>query len=76
LCAKRVFDIERLSSLSWSVSFHVHHYSSAVEVKSTGVPVKGNHVEGLCQLSLERATAVEDEWVACLIQDRVIAKVL
>jgi hypothetical protein len=50
--------------------------SSSVEVKSTGVPVKGNHVEGLCQLSLERATAVEDEWVACLIQDRVIAKVL
>jgi hypothetical protein len=38
--------------------------------------VKGNHVEGLCQLSLERATAVEDKWVACLIQDRVIAKVL
>jgi hypothetical protein len=38
--------------------------------------VKGNHVEGLCQLSLERATAEEDEWVAWLIQDRVIAKVL
>jgi hypothetical protein len=38
--------------------------------------VKGNHVEGLCQLSLERATAVEDEWVTSLIQDRVIAKVL
>jgi hypothetical protein len=38
--------------------------------------VKGNHIEGLCQLSLEMATAVEDEWVACLIQDHVIAKVL
>jgi hypothetical protein len=30
-----------------------------VEVKSTGVPVKENHVEGLCQLSLERAAEVE-----------------
>jgi hypothetical protein len=38
--------------------------------------VKGNHVEGLYQLFLERATAVEDEWVTYLIQDRVIAKVL
>jgi hypothetical protein len=38
--------------------------------------MKGDHVEGLFQLSLERATAVKDEWVACLIQDRVIAKVL
>jgi hypothetical protein len=38
--------------------------------------VKGNHVEGLCQLSLERATAIEGKWVACLIQDCVIAKVL
>jgi hypothetical protein len=38
--------------------------------------VKGDHVEGLFQLSLERATAVEDEWVTCLIRDRVIAKVL
>jgi hypothetical protein len=47
-----------------------------VEVKPIGVLVKGDHIEGLFQLSLERATAVEDEWVACLIQDRVIAKVL
>jgi hypothetical protein len=47
-----------------------------VEVKSIGVPVKGDHVEGLFQLSLGRAIAVEDEWVACLMQDRVIAKVL
>jgi hypothetical protein len=38
-----------------------------VEVKSTGVPVKGNHVEGLCQLSLEKAAEVEGKWVACLI---------
>jgi hypothetical protein len=49
---------------------------SFVEVKPIEVPVKGDHVEGLFQLSLEMATAVEDEWVACLIQDRVIAKVL
>ena len=47
-----------------------------VEVKSIGVSVKRDHVEGLFQLSLERATAVEDEWVACLIQYCVIAKVL
>jgi hypothetical protein len=40
-------------------------------VKSTEVPMKGNHVEGLCQLSLERATAVEGKWVACLIQECV-----
>jgi hypothetical protein len=33
--------------------------------------VKGNHVEGLCQLSLKRATAVEGKWVACLIQECV-----
>jgi hypothetical protein len=38
--------------------------------------VKGDHIERLFQLSLERATVVEDEWVTCLIQDRVIAKVL
>jgi hypothetical protein len=37
----------------------VHYYSLIVEVKSIRVPVKGNHVEGLCQLSLERAIAVE-----------------
>jgi hypothetical protein len=39
--------------------------------KSTGVPVKGDHVEGLCQLSLKKVTAVEGKWVACLIQDIV-----
>ena len=38
--------------------------------------MKGDHVKGLFQLSLERATAVEDEWVACFIQDRFITKVL
>jgi hypothetical protein len=38
--------------------------------------MKGDHIEGLCQLSLERATAVENKWVACFIQECVIAKVL
>jgi hypothetical protein len=33
--------------------------------------VKGNHVERLCQLSLEMATMIEGKWVACLIQDSV-----
>jgi hypothetical protein len=33
--------------------------------------VKGNYVEGLCQLSLERATVVEGKWVTCLIQECV-----
>ena len=37
----------------------VPYYLLIVEVKSTGVPMRGNHVEELCQLSLERATAVE-----------------
>jgi hypothetical protein len=45
-----------------------------IQLKSTGVPVKGDHIEGLCQLSLERATAVEGKWVACLIQDSVNCK--
>jgi hypothetical protein len=31
--------------------------------------VKGDHVEELCQLSLEMATVVDDKWVACLIQE-------
>ena len=30
-----------------------------IQLKSTRVPVKGDHVEGLYQLSLEKATAVE-----------------
>ena len=38
--------------------------------------MKGDHVERLCQLSLERATVVKGKWVACLIQKCVIAKVL
>jgi hypothetical protein len=38
--------------------------------------VKGNHIRGLCQLPLKRATAVEGKWVACLIQEYVIANVL
>jgi hypothetical protein len=38
--------------------------------------VKENQVEGLCQLSLERTTVVDGKWVACLIQECVIAKVL
>jgi hypothetical protein len=37
--------------------------------------VKENHVRGLCQLSLERATVIEGKWVACLIQECVIANV-
>ena len=49
----------------------IRYYLLIVEVKSTGVPVKGNHVEGLCQLLLERATVVEGKWVACLIQECV-----
>ena len=53
-----------------------HCYLLIVEVKSTGALVKGDHVQGLCQLSLERATTVESKWVACFIQECVIAKVL
>jgi hypothetical protein len=38
--------------------------------------VKGNHIERLCQLSLEKTIGVEGKWVACLIQECVIGKVL
>jgi hypothetical protein len=38
--------------------------------------VKGDHVEGLYQLSLEMTTAVESKWVTCFIQECVIANVL
>jgi hypothetical protein len=71
-CIKRVYDIELLFSLR----VVVHYYLLIVEVKSTGVPVKGNHVEGLCQLSLKMTTTVKSKWVACLIQKCVIVKVL
>jgi hypothetical protein len=73
LCAKRVFVIEPFV-LSLRVLFC--HYLLNVEVKSIGVPMKGDHIEGLCQLFLERATAVENKWVACFIQEYVIANVL
>jgi hypothetical protein len=38
--------------------------------------VKGNHVEGLCQLSLKMTITVKSKSVACLIQECVIVKVL
>jgi hypothetical protein len=66
-CAKRVCDIKLLFSLR----VIVHNYLLIVKVKSTRVLVKGNHVEGLCQLSVERATAVEGKWVSYFIQECV-----
>ena len=71
-CSKKVYDMELLFSFGVSV----RRYLLIVKVKSTGIPVKRNHVEGLCQLSLERATEVECKWVACLIQECAIANVL
>jgi hypothetical protein len=71
-CAKRVYDIELLFSLR----VVGRYYLLIVEVKSTGVPVKGNHVKGSCYLSLERAATIEGKWVTCLIQECVITKVL
>jgi hypothetical protein len=38
--------------------------------------VKGDHVEGLYQLSLKKTIAVESKWVTCFIQECVITKVL
>ena len=49
----------------------IRYYLLIVEVKLTGVPVKENHVKGLCQLFLKMATAVEGKWVICLIQEYV-----